>query len=333
MATEPSDLPEWATANPTDVVSGQPAIIDPSPSKKASGFTRLERPPRQDHNWLFNLIYKWIEWFKQQVDLNDVHRLGDGLDHSAVNTNNIHRLGNGLDHDEVAFNSNHRFGDGSDHADVATNNAHRLGDGSDHADVVLNTAHRASNGNDHSNVVLNNAHRLGNGADHSDVVLNNAHRVSNGNDHSNVVLNNAHRVSAGSADHSDLGKLTSAIVPASVVYPTTGLFTLIAQESFYRLFGDTAIGVPAIGSILVSGTLSGGPASEIIVNFGPLPTGSLIGLSAPCLITTPGGYEMGYIEGAFSAGDFIVQASRVVAPFTFPNGVITLRASFAGRVA
>jgi len=49
-----NDYPEWATSNPTDPTSGQPAIIEPSSGKKASGFTRLERPPRQDFNWLFN---------------------------------------------------------------------------------------------------------------------------------------------------------------------------------------------------------------------------------------------------------------------------------------
>lgn len=66
--TEPTKLPEWASANPTDPISGQPAIAEPTSGKKASGHTRLERPPRQDHNWLFNLIWLWIKWFKQQVN-------------------------------------------------------------------------------------------------------------------------------------------------------------------------------------------------------------------------------------------------------------------------
>jgi len=68
MATEPTKLPEWASADPVDPVSGMNAIAEPSEAKKDSGFLRSERPPRQDFNWLFNLLYLWIDWFKQQVD-------------------------------------------------------------------------------------------------------------------------------------------------------------------------------------------------------------------------------------------------------------------------
>lgn len=48
------NLISWANTNPVDGVSGQNAMIEPSTSKKNSGFLRLERPPRQDLNWLFN---------------------------------------------------------------------------------------------------------------------------------------------------------------------------------------------------------------------------------------------------------------------------------------
>lgn len=65
--TRPTKTPEWASANPTDPVSGQPAIIEPSEAKKDSGHLRLERPTRHDHNWLFNLIWKWIEWLDQET--------------------------------------------------------------------------------------------------------------------------------------------------------------------------------------------------------------------------------------------------------------------------
>lgn len=68
MATEPTKLPEWASSNPVDPVSGMNAITEPSEAKKDSGFLRAERPPRQDFNWLFNLLYLWIEWFQQQVN-------------------------------------------------------------------------------------------------------------------------------------------------------------------------------------------------------------------------------------------------------------------------
>lgn len=64
---EPSKEPEWASSNPIDPVSGQPAIIEPSESKKDSGHTRIERPPRQDHNWLFNLLWQWQRHFKSRI--------------------------------------------------------------------------------------------------------------------------------------------------------------------------------------------------------------------------------------------------------------------------
>lgn len=73
MATKPTEKPEWCTANPTDPISLNPAIIEPSSGKKASGHLRIEKPPRQDHNWLFNLIYKWIDWFDQEVTHNTKH--------------------------------------------------------------------------------------------------------------------------------------------------------------------------------------------------------------------------------------------------------------------
>ena len=66
--TEPTSLPEWASSNPTDPVSGQPAILEPLTAKKQSGFLHKERPPRQDFNWLFNLSWLWIKWFKQQIN-------------------------------------------------------------------------------------------------------------------------------------------------------------------------------------------------------------------------------------------------------------------------
>ena len=98
MATKPSTKPEWATLDPIDGVSGQPAIIEPSASKKNSGFLRLERPPRQDLNWILNLLDLWVDYFEEfteenetDIGLNTGHRLGDGSDHADVfqNTTDI----------------------------------------------------------------------------------------------------------------------------------------------------------------------------------------------------------------------------------------------------
>ena len=64
---EPSKLPEWASVPGVDPVSGESNIVEPSESKKDSGFDFKERPPRQDHNWLFNLIWLWIKHFKSRI--------------------------------------------------------------------------------------------------------------------------------------------------------------------------------------------------------------------------------------------------------------------------
>jgi len=70
MATKPTTDLRWATGNPTDPTSGQPAIIAPAGSKIVSGFDRLEKPPRQDLNFLHNLAGQWNEWFEQETDAN-----------------------------------------------------------------------------------------------------------------------------------------------------------------------------------------------------------------------------------------------------------------------
>lgn len=85
--TEPTKFPEWASANPTDPVSGQPAIVEPSEAKKDSGHLYKERPPRQDLNWLFNLVWLWVKWFKQQE--NAVWSNLNQLITSIFRTNNM----------------------------------------------------------------------------------------------------------------------------------------------------------------------------------------------------------------------------------------------------
>lgn len=124
MATKPTDIPFWATANPVDGVSGQPAILTPAAGKVASGYIRLERPPRQDFNYNQNLNGLWVEWLDQQTDLNDAHRLtviGNPHDVLATQISDFDT--------EVANNSS-----------VVLNTTHRSSDGTDHSDVVSNTA-------------------------------------------------------------------------------------------------------------------------------------------------------------------------------------------------
>lgn len=56
--TKPTKYPQWAS----DGTTGQ--IVEPSTAKKALGWI-IEKPPFQFFNWLFNLIYQWVEWFDQ----------------------------------------------------------------------------------------------------------------------------------------------------------------------------------------------------------------------------------------------------------------------------
>lgn len=60
MAQEPSELPEWATDPPGGT------ITSPSTPTREDGFQ--PGPPRRQYvNWLFNLIYQWVAWFRQVV--------------------------------------------------------------------------------------------------------------------------------------------------------------------------------------------------------------------------------------------------------------------------
>lgn len=53
--SKPSKYPEWADGG---------TIVEPSGAKKSLGWI-VEKPPYQFFNWLFNLIYQWVEWFDQ----------------------------------------------------------------------------------------------------------------------------------------------------------------------------------------------------------------------------------------------------------------------------
>src|SRR5688572_21855603 len=52
----PSTEPRWGD------VGG--AIVIPTSGKKDRGFAPKEKPPAQFLNWLFNLIWQWIVYFK-----------------------------------------------------------------------------------------------------------------------------------------------------------------------------------------------------------------------------------------------------------------------------
>lgn len=68
MATKPDKKPEWARVAEVDPVSGQNNYVEPSESKKDSGYTRAEIPPRQWINWLLKKCGEWIGYFEEVTD-------------------------------------------------------------------------------------------------------------------------------------------------------------------------------------------------------------------------------------------------------------------------
>lgn len=65
--TKPTQLPEWASEDQVDGVSGQPNVAEPSTTKKEAGWEREELPPRQWLNWWQRLVYRWIEWIDTEL--------------------------------------------------------------------------------------------------------------------------------------------------------------------------------------------------------------------------------------------------------------------------
>lgn len=60
MADIPSDVPEWASDPPADT------ITTPTSTQREDGW-QPGSPRRQFMNWLQNLVYQWVLWFRQSV--------------------------------------------------------------------------------------------------------------------------------------------------------------------------------------------------------------------------------------------------------------------------
>ena len=78
MVAKPSQLPEWASSNVVDPVSGQNNVLEPPPEKKTNGWNRLEKPARNWFNWLGRVTHDWLAWLDQQEDQSKVTD-GDGV--------------------------------------------------------------------------------------------------------------------------------------------------------------------------------------------------------------------------------------------------------------
>jgi hypothetical protein len=64
--TIPSVYPEWATDDVEDPTYHTPNKLEPDSLHKSNGYSPLELPDRQNINYQFNLIDKWIEYFDSE---------------------------------------------------------------------------------------------------------------------------------------------------------------------------------------------------------------------------------------------------------------------------
>ena len=67
---EPASLPEWASntnySDPGETWDGTATKVEPSAGQKQNGNTP-EPPAAQHHNWWFNTVYKWLEWWHSNL--------------------------------------------------------------------------------------------------------------------------------------------------------------------------------------------------------------------------------------------------------------------------
>lgn len=80
---QPSNYPEWATAP-----SGGD-VVEPIPSKKASGWRKVagvpEKPPYQQFNWWMNNTYLWIKHLKEEaVSYDGLKTFNNGISTDTI---------------------------------------------------------------------------------------------------------------------------------------------------------------------------------------------------------------------------------------------------------
>lgn len=71
MAAKPASTPRWADG-------GSAEVTEPASGKKDIGWLSAERPPAQYFNWLFNLIYQWMEYLDDGAFTGD-HSIAGAL--------------------------------------------------------------------------------------------------------------------------------------------------------------------------------------------------------------------------------------------------------------
>lgn len=85
---KPAKLPEWATSDVQDPLTGQWNVVEPPPEKKNVGWLR-EVPARQYFNWLARTTCDWIEYFDDNLDLESslFTPIWTGIDPLAITSN------------------------------------------------------------------------------------------------------------------------------------------------------------------------------------------------------------------------------------------------------
>ncbi len=64
VISKPTDYADWATEDQINPVSGQSNKSEPPSSEVESGWTYLEKPPRQWFNWWQNVVGQWVRYLE-----------------------------------------------------------------------------------------------------------------------------------------------------------------------------------------------------------------------------------------------------------------------------
>lgn len=80
----PEDYPLWATQNESDPTFGTPNKAVPSTEKQDFGQRGNKNTLRQDINYLFNKIREFIQFFDEQLEINDVYFVVDNSQTEAA---------------------------------------------------------------------------------------------------------------------------------------------------------------------------------------------------------------------------------------------------------
>lgn len=83
FTTKPTTIPEWATSDVVDGVTGQNNVIEPPAGKKLIGWIWKEKPARNWWNWMQRFNYLWINYFNQFHNGDSV-TVGNQTDFNAI---------------------------------------------------------------------------------------------------------------------------------------------------------------------------------------------------------------------------------------------------------